>query len=371
MYTQVFSVLSRPVQISATTQRSHMAEHAAMVSEVYRQIGLVRVAEVHQALCWQTRHLDPNEEVQTLLCLAGRESRLDLEGCLGGALVIRTMNEFIRRMTERTFHTQLPEEDEHSTSWGMATIKERNYGARRLLDGEPAPADEFARTFGLRYGPYIRWYVEGDTEYGAVHRLRTLLGAHDLGVVNLRGVVESKGFGVITEHLKADNDARIFSFVSIDGDVPGNVKVLQAAARADIFCGAFFISRPNFECHNFSRAELEELVWSLACKHGADGTDYEAFRAGIVGWDADPGDIEELFRRAREALLLYQGLQKGVEWGELLMEYAWDHPAHPSGGLRDIMQTIRLIGQARITNYHLMHRDYRVDESSGQLVPRL
>src|SRR5581483_128330 len=86
--------------------------------------------------------------------------RLNLEGGLGGAMLFRTMAEFLRRAIEKVFATQLPEEDE----W-RDTAKEKLFGSSRLFDGDRNAAHELLRQRGLGYGPRLRWYVEGQTEF--------------------------------------------------------------------------------------------------------------------------------------------------------------------------------------------------------------
>jgi hypothetical protein len=374
MYIRIFGHLRRPSFVSKSLQWQRLDEHWNALASIYKAIGLDHIREIREALCWKTRMLEPNENVHTLLCLAGRDDRLKLDGWLGGALVVRTMTEMIRRAAEEVFETELPEEDVHPARLRATWIKENNYGSRRLLDDNWAAADEFARGFGLRFGPHVRWYVEGDTEYGAACRLRSLLGAHDIAVVNLHGIIKGKGFAsALRAALRADHEARIFSFISIDGDRTDNVRVIRIAARDDWFCGNFFISSPNFECHNFTKDELEDVLWDVALGEGVAPTDYRAYKVAVRGWDYDKGDIDSLLRLAERALNLYGALHKGERWGERLMDYAWEHPEHPGqpkGTLRDILETERLLHITRTTNYHITERDYRGDPETGGMVKR-
>lgn len=371
MYIRIFGTVRRPHYISDTMHRQQLDKHWTELAAVYRSIGLDRVREIREELCWEARMLEPNMDAHTLLCLAGREDRLKVSGRLGGALVVRTLTEMIRRAAEEVFETQLPEEDVHSTRQRASWVKENTYGSSRLLDDNWAAADEFARGFGLRFGPHVRWYVEGDTEYGAICKLRSLLGAHDVAVVNLHGIIRSKGFASqLLAALSADREARVFSFISIDGDRDDNVKVVRIAAQNDRFCGNFFISEPNVECCNFTKDELEDVLWKAALEEGVTPGDYKAYKVAVGSWASDTCDIDGLMRLATKSLNLHGRLHKSKRWGELLMDYAWDHPMHPKGKLRDILTTLRPLHIARITNYHITQRDYRVDPMSGGMVER-
>ena len=44
---------------------------------------------------------------------------------------------------------------------------------------------------------------------------------------------------------------------------------MKKAAHEDRICGRFFIQEPDFEFANFSRDELEEILWQYAKEHGA------------------------------------------------------------------------------------------------------
>lgn len=135
------------------------------VEKLYLQIGLDRLEQIRRDLCFYTQMLDPNRWIHTLLCLGKSELRLELEGHLGGALLLRTMAETLRRATEEAFTTTLREEDELGTGSVPESFKKTLYGSSRLLD-DPHAASVFVRMHGLNYKPHVHLYVEGTTEYG-------------------------------------------------------------------------------------------------------------------------------------------------------------------------------------------------------------
>jgi hypothetical protein len=63
-------------------------------------------------------------------------------------------------------------------------VKAEDYGPHRLLDGEGGVANAFVRRF-LDRGVRLRWYVEGQTEWGA---LGAVFGRHGGSGVELHKI---------------------------------------------------------------------------------------------------------------------------------------------------------------------------------------
>lgn len=376
LYERVIGVMRWPIQISEETFYQHRATHwPRVVASYQRFLTIERIKEIHQDLCLATQMLDRNRDVHTLLCLGQDKKRLKIEGRLGGALLLRTMAEMIRRAAEEIFETQLPEEDERGFGWMPQDTKKTVYGSNRLLDGAWEAKDEFARQFGLRYGHHLRWYVEGETELHALTHIFKKLGKRDITIVNLHGhVAERAQKGVaFRESLRADIDARRYSLISIDGDRSDFARAVNKAIQDDQICGGVYISRPDLELANFSRSELEAIVWQLAQDHGAPSEEFSTFEEGIRGWRG----INELLERARRSLPSQaQALVKGVQWGQYLIEYAWQHPKWTGGKIhededeRQIIRAIFAAIRASQTNYTVSRRDFRVS-NEGVMVPRL
>jgi hypothetical protein len=368
--------------------RKHIAQHWDDVAECYRSLNLEVIEKVWSELCFATQVLDPNWKVHTLLCLGYSEARLKLEGRLGGAMVLRTMAEIVRRASESAFDKLLPEEDDDWGSWEIRgefsaaprkqTVKEQAFGSNRLLDDWKS-ADEFARQFGLRYRYHIRWYLEGYTEYDGLRWLFfTHLKETDITFINLKGAfAEGGGKGLaFRESLRADIEARIFSFVSLDKESEKNsyVPALKAAAKNDQICGAFFVFDPEFERANFEQSEIEKALWILAQNNGASPDEYHVLQEGIQGWT----NTDNLMEKARKALpaqrqAFTKGSSKnnvGDSWGEILMKMAWENPKRASGEVRPIIEAIKVVRRARVANYHLTRCFYRVDVTTGSAVRR-
>lgn len=147
------------VDASFEAQDVEMEDHWNDLVNYYRAIGLEQLDQLHQLLCVFTQMLDRNRDVHTLLRLGNSTLRLKLEGRLGGAMLLRTMAEMLRRAIERAFDVQLREEDERGLGYMPEDVKEIVYGSKRFLDGNRSVGNEFLRQHGLCYGPRLRWYV--------------------------------------------------------------------------------------------------------------------------------------------------------------------------------------------------------------------
>lgn len=376
LYERVIGVIRGPIQLPEETLYKQIAAHWKCVETSYQRfLTIDRLKAIHQDLCVATQMLDRNRAVHTLLCLGQGEERLHLEGRLGGALLLRTMAEMIRRAAEEVYATKIPEEDERGFGWMSEGTKKTVYGFDRLFDGAWEAKDEFARQFGLRFGHHVRWYVEGNTELYALTYIFNKLGARDITIINLHGqVAEGARKGVaFRESLRADIDARRYSLVSIDGDRSDFARAVDKAIQDDQICGGVYISRPDFELANFSRFELEAIVWQLAQDHGATKEEFSKFGEMVQSWRG----INDLLERARRVLSgQAQVLGKGERWGQYLIEYAWQQPKwtgrenHEEETERQIIRAILTAIRASQTNYTVSRRDYRVNKE-GMLVPRL
>ncbi len=96
----------------------HIDEYWNTVNDLYHQIGIEQLETIRQELCIETQSLDPNRWLHTLVCLGDSKLRVESKGQLGGALLLRTMAEMLRRATEDAFDTkELREEDELGYGW--------------------------------------------------------------------------------------------------------------------------------------------------------------------------------------------------------------------------------------------------------------
>jgi len=223
------------------------------------------------------------------------------------------------------------------------------------------------RQFGLDYDLRLRWYVEGDTAYGALKYIFGKYGVAGVGVINLRGQMSKGKVAAFRSSLREDLDAGVFGQDSIDADRRDTVRVVRQAAEDDGICGQVFVSEPDFEFHNFARPELEEVICRMI--KDAKGTevpleDRLRLRRGIR--KARNGDA--LLEQAKEALPNHsEVLKKGDEWGRHLMKYASEHPlwygkdssaGNGKGKVdRPIIEAVYVAFTARRSNYLLTRED--------------
>ena len=397
VFPQLFDVLRSSGSIDFETQLKRIAEHWQKVIPCYQRLGIDRVEGVRSDLCVAAVMLEPNVDIHGILRLAKGEVRLNVSGDLGLAICLRTMAEILRRASEEVWSTKLPEEDEIGIQASTAEGKARFYGSARLFDRDRNVAQEFMRSFGLDYGLRLRWYVEGDTEYGALKWFISNRKAKGLEIINVRGnVIQSLGRGVsFIDSLREDINQCIVSFISIDGDLSSNIKAVRSAAEREEMFGNFFNSTPDFELHNFTLSELEEVLWEFACQKGANPSERVKLTGAIETWrkeiesladvsqhtqaskrrdnksaSKEKHRIDALLAAAKAALPQLDGLEKGERWGARLMKYAWEHPTRSDGIDRPIIDAVRRSRRTLKLSYQAMKRRYRTDAQTGDLVLR-
>lgn len=167
-YGRIFRVLRSRAGVDFEEQRNRIRNHFEELSDIYRRIGIEVIEDLRQDLCRNAEVLDSNKDVHTILRLMAGRYREKLEGKLGGCIVLLAMAEALRRAAEEVFGEHLKEEDELGFGWTPASMKEQLYGSPRILDAGRKVMNEYLRQFSLDYSVQIRWYVEGDTEYGAL-----------------------------------------------------------------------------------------------------------------------------------------------------------------------------------------------------------
>jgi hypothetical protein len=179
-----------PPEIASEKQRKRIRAHAAAVEPLFRRAGLERIEAARHELCRAAQLIEPNKDLLNVARLGLRQTRLDLPGHFGMAMHLRVMAEAIRRVAEEVFETELPEEDECGLGWpeGIREFKRAVYGGHRILDDDSA-ARAFLKQQGLVRGLEVRWYVEGETEFGFVDHVLGLVGRAGIELVNLRGQV--------------------------------------------------------------------------------------------------------------------------------------------------------------------------------------
>jgi hypothetical protein len=352
------------IEASSEELRAEIDRHWHEVTVHYRTLDLDRLKQLHQSLSALARNMDKNTDVHMLLRLGNEKLRLNLEGNLGGAMLFRTMAEFLRRAVEEVFTIRLPEEDE----W-YDTAKERLFGSNRLFDGDRNAAHELLRQRGLGYGPRLRWYVEGQTEFWGLNDLFRDLGATDIEILNLRGQIVQKNEIAFRESLRSDIRMGIFSFVSLDKDVSRNFRTLRAAVQQDQICGSFFVSDPDFEFGNFDRSELQTIIWNMALEQGADSTKKSILFDATSTADKGETFIQAVKKVGSDIPELWN-VSKGEVWGKRLIQYALQHPKKLNGETRLCVKAIQQAIHSRGASYNYTRLHYQVDLQTGQTIRR-
>ena len=371
-YSRLFGTMSRPAGRSMEEQDRLISTHLAEVKQCLQIAGQEILQAYWDDLCYSARILDPNEDVHTLLRLTEGEKRIkDIQGRLGGSMLLLTMAEMLRRGSELTFGVELREEDEAGSAPFIADLKKEMYGSKRIFDGRSSIRTRWLQAFGLNSGVRLRWYVEGDTEY---HALQSAFGSYiAIDLVNLRGQVAARaGKGVgFRDNLRSDLKSLTFSFISIDGDRPDYLAALKKAAEEDEICGMFFVAKPDFEFQNFTLDELEEIIWQIT-QDQCPPLDFERtnLHAALQGM-TNTKDLLEAVRKVGSCL---QQFGKGPEWGKRLIDYAWQHPEKGSDGsnqqTRQVVDAIYHALRTAQLDYQPSRDRLKVDPMTGMPVRR-
>lgn len=215
-------------------------------------------------------------------------------------------------------------------------------------------------------GVKVRCYVEGDTELGAMRAALGSVGGIDF--INLRGEFSARGGRGLAfrDSLIADDRSHTFSFIVLDGDSKDTLRVVGSAARDDLFCGRFLVSKPDIEFGNFTTVELCDVVEKYREEQGEPISE----RTNLLDHLAGARSGKELFQRLRALGAEYSSLAKGASWGACLMEYALSNPMGSDNSLRPLMQLVQMMFRARTSKYQVSRKKYRTDPASGELIDR-
>lgn len=191
-------------------------------------------------------------------------------------------------------------------------------------------------------------------------------------MINLRGnIVAKQGKGLsFRENLSNDIRWSVYSWVSLDGDVVNNLKVVRQAAKDDEMFGMFFVSTPDFESANFTLSELQQILWATALEADCD----PAAESTFIAQTSASQNAKELLNLARKTAPAITGFSKGKAWGEKLMQFARKNTKMNSADgtvvTRPIIEAIYHARHALQCNYHMSRKSSRVDEGTGKIVGR-
>lgn len=372
----VYSKIFHKVQYSypnytIEAHESAVAEHRKNVRSYICKFDIEKLEAMREELCRVAQIIEPNQQLHVLLRLTNAEMRLRLEGAIGGSMLVLTMGEMIRRITEDEFKVCLPEEDQLGFGVWMYGARKRLYGTNRILDAPQVVKKKFIGSLGLNTAPRFRCYVEGDTEYGALDSVFTPESSIEL--INLSGnFIEGKKKGLaFRDSLRNDKNSHIMSIVILDGDQRNVIRVLKKAVEQDEMFGLFYISEPDFELANFTIDELGEILWKIAEAAGSKTDQKDGLIKSIQG--ATSG--EEIKNKAKQAIQELNQFAKGFEWGKALIDYAWKNPnfnPDESGETRKrpIIEIIELLWRGLSVSFSETPDEYRVDINTGKLVKR-
>jgi hypothetical protein len=371
MFATIFGYFNYSSRSSQEEYFKLSKEHWDALENEIKEIGVTKIEKAWNDLCFNSQILDPNKKLHTVLRLTNGDTRLkNIKGGLGGAIYLLTMAEMIRRCTEKALNVKLPEEDDAGVGPIASKIKQDLYGSDRILDGDQTVKNQFLRSYRLDYGVRLRWYVEGDTEYYGLYSILNENTAIDLK--NLKGeILARRGKGAsFRDELRGDLRTNTFSYISIDGDISENVRVVQKAATDDEICGMFFISKPDFEFQNFTNEELIEVAWKIAVENGS--LDNEKNKLIEATTNSKSG--KEFISSACKAIPSLQQLNKGETWGKYLIEFAWENPEIFVEGNKRIRQIIKAINLAikttTIDDYLATRKMFKIDPETGLPVSR-
>lgn len=325
--------------------------------------------KAHEELRIASHWLDRNDHLYLALRTANWDTRKRLEGRVGAALWLRHMAELIRRGTEEVYDERFPEEDE-GFGWWLDGARERFYGSNRPLDDPSKFRKDILRGLGLDTAVKVRWYVEGETELGALLSVFRDPIATGVEIFNLRAALQGKNAAMlIAAYFGADIEAKRFTFFSLDTDgrsVCSNGKTLCNLARQDLIVGVVSVSDPDFEFANFT---LDELIQVAIEYDREDGFDSRALLEG-ASWSgvANGKSFDQRY------VSLHGGMRrelKGERWGKSLMNFALQHPERSDGAKRPILWAVQMARRSHLTKHDDQRSRYRIDTSTLQIVERV
>lgn len=366
-YPHVIGSIKYPSQITVEDQIANIDVYKIQLKDHYLQIGIESIKGIIRDLCTSAEMIEPNKSIHSLMQFMNGNQRIKVKGNLGGAILLKSMAEIIRRMAEWSFDIQLPEEDEMGFGMWVVGAREQLYGSKRIFDNGLLAKRQFIREMGLDAEVRIRIYVEGATEYAAFCYL--LNPWQQIEVFDVSGqFIQGKRKGLaFRENLILDDRSGVFSVIILDGDRDDNIRVVKKAAEEDLFCGQFYISQPDFEFCNFSKDELIEIAWDLVDEVQKSSQLYLSFCEAVK----TANNADDLIKAVRKAVPPLSQFAKGSEWGEKLAEFAARKPeSEGSETARPIIDAYQTAIMAIGIDYLYNRKNLRVDPNTGKLVHR-
>jgi hypothetical protein len=331
------------------------------VRRLVQGLDLEHWKAAHESLRIEAALAERNSDLYLLLRLSDWQKRKQLRGAVSLALWLRHMAEVIRRGFEETHGVQWPEEDEAFGSWAPNGRK-LTYGSSRPLDDTARARPHVVSKYRLQTGSVVRWYVEGATEFHAIHFILPQPALLGVELVNLKGQIAAERDNAVLklqDGLTQDLALRRFSMISFDTDVPANVKAVRRQVEENRVVGSIHPSVPDFEFANFALQELIEIAAGLDEDKGVPGGSVrEADWTGIAAAGAFAARYREVSKRRPRSL-------KGKEWGEALAVYADMHPVRSdTGEERPFWRAIGNAARSRFASYTRQKERYGFDPTT-------
>ncbi len=340
---------------------------------LFRALGKPAIHTIRHDLAFAAHWHDENRRIHVLLRLMKASQRNELRGRLGGAMLLLSMAESIRRLAEEVFKERLPEEDEIGGGTWFPGARKMCYGSDRVFDSPKLLLRDYLSQFGLDVGIKVRCYVEGDTEFGALFHATGQLG--HVQIVNLRGVIgERGGRGLaFADSLAADKRSGLFSVVVLDGDRSDYLRSLRIAAKDERFHGRYFINEPDIEFQNFTLSELLAIALRMCDEYDDKVADPASVRSAILAQEGEIRSGDAFFAALRRLGLTK--VRKSEGWGRALMEHAIESPDLPTdsdqnGELRRLFEIAKLLVHLKDVAFFNSLACERVDPSTGHVTWR-
>jgi hypothetical protein len=147
---------------------------------------------------------------------------------------------------------------------------------------------------------------------------------------------------------------------------------VRKAAEEDEICGMFFVSTPDFEFDNFTLAELEDSLWSIAAETGTNDAKRSLLHTSIV----DTACAKDMIAAVERALPELRGVVgKGETWGKTLGAFAWENPEKTDQRTgetqtRPIVEAVRYALHSVTADYRSSRARLRVDPCTGRPIRR-
>jgi hypothetical protein len=338
-----------PGSLEETNKGGRLAEYRSSILAFVQRIPKAMLAGAHMDLRYQASLLDDNQELYLILRASSWSRRERLKGDIGAALWIRHLAEVIRLAYDELYDDRLVHEDEAGSQW-VEGARAWVYGSEYPLENPREMIRRVLPRYGIDSSPRVRFYVEGDTEEGAMEEaLQGYLG-YGIEIVNLK----SRGWDDwLLLQLQKDVEASRLSLIMLDGDRKDHIEAIRRRATEGRIVGMVFLNTPDIELGNFSIEQLVRATQLYETELGLEGPplDVAAFEGVASG---------RSFAKTYEDLRLSRGI-KGAAWGRALVKVAYEDREHDGDETNGLVYAVACAHRAMTTDYDASKRMYRIN----------